>query len=276
VAGVAWHTYIGDNSLDDDRSNPEQPNLATNYHPGLGLVPEPVYADRQDGSWIDEVLIVAEEVSASDAELLAMRKSVQQVFDNKEEKKEEVVDEKKRKFDGSDDGSDDDNSGDSDDSDDDELPDTWTTEEGHTATRAKNYSCSGPGYVANPRRPLGPEKASAGGYGRVAVNRARAAARARSKTPVRKRPGAVTRGLGLTLMFMLTMVSPLVDGLPLPSALKINDCPVPVATAPALGACASAVGSWLLQVLGVVLALYILNSLWPKIGLSPAVGAHAI
>jgi hypothetical protein len=30
--------YIGDNSLDDDRSNPEQPNLGTNYYPGLGLV----------------------------------------------------------------------------------------------------------------------------------------------------------------------------------------------------------------------------------------------
>jgi hypothetical protein len=49
------------------------------------------------------MLIVAEEVSASDAELVAMRKTAQQVFDKKEVKKEEVVDEKKRKFDGSDD-----------------------------------------------------------------------------------------------------------------------------------------------------------------------------
>jgi hypothetical protein len=29
VSGVPWHTYIGDNSLDDDRSNLVQPNLAT-------------------------------------------------------------------------------------------------------------------------------------------------------------------------------------------------------------------------------------------------------
>jgi hypothetical protein len=129
--------------------------------------------------------------------------------------------------------------------------------------------------------------------------------------------------LGLTLMFMLTVVSPLVDGLPLSSESEINkavaqgycgstasvalddrsvwrcvplpaaarefcdsvafdgtcsrldsrgawhDCPVPVASAPVLGACASAIGSWLMQVLGVVLALYILYSMWSRMVLTP-------
>jgi hypothetical protein len=102
-------------------------------------------------------------VSASEAEVLEMRETVQQVFDKQEETKEEVVGEKERDFDGSNDGSGDGNSNDSDDDDSDDLPDTWTTEEGHTVTRAKNYSCSGTWKdVANLRRPTGPEATSAG------------------------------------------------------------------------------------------------------------------
>jgi hypothetical protein len=212
------------------------------------------------------MLVVATEMSASDAELLEMRKTVQQVFDKQEETKEEVVDEKKRDLDGNDDGSGDDNSNDSDDDDSDNLPETWTTEEGHTATRAKNYSCSGVWKdIANPRRPTGPEAAGVGVASEHRKgHRARAAARARSKTPVRKRLGAVTRGVGLTLMFMLTVVSPLVGGLPLSSESVISKAVarefcgssayvtldehsafrcVPVVAAPVFGACASAVGS---------------------------------
>jgi hypothetical protein len=113
-------TYIGDNSLDDDRSNPEQPILDGR---AIGLVANNYFDTTNRSSWAPIVAVgqmahVADEVSATDDELLAMRKSVQSVFDD-----------------------DDDSTG--------ALPEGWVTDEDNTAT----YSCSGPGHVTNPRRP---------------------------------------------------------------------------------------------------------------------------
>jgi hypothetical protein len=175
---------VGGLSMDDlpDRSLPQDNDLPTRSVDGVLWH---TYDSRLDGdrSWVGEMLVVATEVSASDAELLEMRKTVQQVFDKQEETKEEVVDEEKRDLDGNDDGSGDDNSNDSDDDDSDTLPDTCTIYQGRVWKG-----------VANPRRPKGPEAAG------ISVksehrkgHRSRAAARARSKTPIRKCPAALGR-----------------------------------------------------------------------------------
>jgi hypothetical protein len=196
------------------------------------------------------MLFVADEVSASEAEMLEMRKTAHQVFDEQEETKEEVVDEKKSDLDDNDDGSGDDSSDDSDDEDSDtdsRQPKTkMTTAEKLASGKFTVYE----GRLwkvrkGNPRRPKHPGQDSVSrshrkgrgprvhrkGHGYTYV-------RARSNTPVRKGPSAgapeppstirhkgqstAARSLGLTLMFMLTVMSPPVDGLSFSSESAVD------------------------------------------------------
>ena len=63
-------------------------------------------------------------------------------------------------------------------------------------------------------------------------------------------------GLGLTLVFMLTVVAPSVEGMLFSST-------------PVLGTCASAVGSWLMQASGVVCVLAGLYLMWSRMVSTP-------
>jgi hypothetical protein len=100
VAGVPWYTYPGDNSLDDDTSNPDQPNLATSWDPiSRRLVPVVRMA------WRSEMLHAADQVKVPEADVREMRVSVQREVDAQEETEEDSgrgSDGKMRKFDGRD------------------------------------------------------------------------------------------------------------------------------------------------------------------------------